>query len=407
MLHRQSDLSDDTMLTSTSSSISSSTTTDCTSFRSISLHAADEHIHKQQLPAAASLGIQDFRVLKLIGSGDIGKVYLCELRKDDERCRSYYAMKVMDRDVLELKKKTHRAEMEKETLKLLRHPFLPSVFAQFEAERFSCNVIDYCSGGDLHSLRHRQPNNRFSISSARFYAAEVLMALEYLHMLGIVYRDLKPENILVRSDGHIMLTDFDLCLRSTSTPTLQSPDDTTTTNTSRSRSQPSCLSNFRSRKVKALAGQRTFVAEPTSARSSSFVGTHEYVAPEVASGNPHGSPVDWWAFGIFLYEMMYGRTPFAGESNDITLRNIVNATLTFPKDADMSLAEVLARDLIGRLLNKDAARRLGSKNGAAEIKSHAFFKGLNFALIRSSRPPQIPGKVKSGRREAITAFDCF
>uniref|UniRef100_A0A7N0T3S1 non-specific serine/threonine protein kinase n=1 Tax=Kalanchoe fedtschenkoi TaxID=63787 RepID=A0A7N0T3S1_KALFE len=408
MLPEQGDyFSDEDMLTSTSSSISSSTAaTDCTSFRSISEEYLP-NMKKQERPP--QLGIQDFRVIKPIGAGDIGKVYLCQLRADEGR---YYAMKVTDRDVLELKKKTHRAEMEKRTLRLLDHPFLPKVVAQFDASRFSCNVIEYCSGGDLHSLRHRQPQNRFSLSSARFYAAEVLMALEYLHMLGIVYRDLKPENILVRSDGHIMLTDFDLCLLSSTTPTLQSPPTTTTKS---SISSPSCLPNLRSSKrIKTLVPQQqpTFVAEPTSARSSSFVGTHEYVAPEVASGRQHGNAVDWWAFGVFLYEMLYGRTPFAGESNDVTLRNIVKAPLTFPRGAEaVGSAEVRARDLIKGLLNKDAAKRLGSVKGAAEIKSHAFFKGLNFALIRSSRPPQIPVKElsreRSGRTEATAAFDFF
>uniref|UniRef100_A0A7N0U292 non-specific serine/threonine protein kinase n=1 Tax=Kalanchoe fedtschenkoi TaxID=63787 RepID=A0A7N0U292_KALFE len=400
---------EDNMFGSSSSSTSStSTTTGCASFRSISADNFSNHsnIKKQEEPQK-QLGIQDFRVIKPIGAGDIGKVYLCQLRADESCC---YAMKVMDREVLEVKKKTHRAEMEKRTLKLLDHPFLPKLVAQFEASRFSCNVIEYCTGGDLHSLRYRQPHHRFSLPSARFYAAEVLVALEYLHMLGIVYRDLKPENILVRSDGHIMLTDFDLCLLSSSTPTLQSPPTTAS-----SRSSPSCLPKFRcSKRIQTLAPQQqpTFVAEPTSARSSSFVGTHEYVAPEVASGRQHGNAVDWWAFGVFLYEMLYGHTPFAGESNDVTLRNIVKAPLTFPKRAEaVGSAEVRARDLIKGLLNKDAAKRLGSKKGAAEIKSHAFFRGLNFTLIRSSRSPQIPvkelGNARSGRREASITFDCF
>ncbi|XP_022683476.1 protein kinase PINOID-like [Setaria italica] len=104
----------------------------------------------------------------------------------------------------------------------LDHPFLPTMFADFNAGAdFSCVVMEFCPGGDLHSLYHRMPGRRFPLSSARFYAAEVLLALEYLHMMGIVYRDLKPENVLIRGDGHIMLTDFDLSLESTTSPALE------------------------------------------------------------------------------------------------------------------------------------------------------------------------------------------
>lgn len=242
----------------------------------------------------------------------------------------------------------------------------------------------------------------------RFYAAEVLVALEYLHLLGIIYRDLKPENVLVRSDGHIMLTDFDLSLCSdamaaveSSSPdfildpsSISSPAGGGVADSPRAMMTPfSCISNrlFRSKKIQTLSTNRMFVAEPVNARSCSFVGTHEYVAPEVASGRSHGNAVDWWALGIFMYEMIYGRTPFAGASNEITLRNIVKKPLAFPTDAPNSLSEYHARNLISGLLNKDPNRRLGSKRGAADVKTHPFFKSLNFALIRSVAPPAVPG----------------
>lgn len=361
---------------------------------------------------------RDFRLLRRIGAGDIGTVYLCTLRgtgsspADQDRESSlssscFYAMKVVDKEALALKKKVHRAEMERKILKMLDHPFLPTLYAEFEASHFSCIVMEYCSGGDLHSLRHKQPNKRFSPTSARFYAAEVLVALEYLHMLGIIYRDLKPENVLVRSDGHIMLSDFDLSLCSDAIPAVESPDSYSD---SRSLSTPSytrpqqtraltpfsCLSTrlFRSRKVQTLSPNRLFVAEPVAARSRSFVGTHEYVSPEVASGSSHGNAVDWWAFGIFLYELIYGRTPFAAPSNENTLRNIVKKPLAFPTPTPSSALEGHARDLISGFLNKDPERRLGSKRGAADVKKHPFFKGINLALVRSLTPPMIPGLIR-------------
>ena len=115
----------------------------------------------------AGLTIRDFRLLRRIGSGDIGTVYLCRLANVDEKC--YYAMKVVDKEALAMKKKVQRAEMEKKILKMLDHPFLPTLYAEFEASHFSCIVMEYCSGGDLHSLRHQQPQKRFSLSSARYF----------------------------------------------------------------------------------------------------------------------------------------------------------------------------------------------------------------------------------------------
>ena len=122
----------------------------------------------------AALGFRDFRLIRQIGSGDIGKVYLCHLRNggdedaDGGRDGGLYAMKVVDKDVLAVKKKIQRAEMERKILKMVDHPFLPTLYAEFEASHFSCVVMEYCSGGDLHSLRHKQPYKRFSLNSARY-----------------------------------------------------------------------------------------------------------------------------------------------------------------------------------------------------------------------------------------------
>ncbi|KAK9088489.1 hypothetical protein Scep_027571 [Stephania cephalantha] len=357
------------------------------------------------------LSFSDFKLIRQIGSGDIGTVYLCCLKEQDSNVNNtfnshLYAMKVVDKQALAVKKKMNRAETEKRILKMLDHPFLPTLYTDFEASHFSCVVMEFCSAGDLHSLRHKQPGKRFSISSARFYAAEVLVALEYLHMLGIVYRDLKPENILVRSDGHIMLSDFDLSLCSDAIPTVHSPDSspeirttaTATLSTTRCRKlKPSaaalaclCKRFFRSRKVRSTEAElRQFVAEPVTARSCSFVGTHEYVAPEVAAGKSHGNAVDWWALGIFIYELIYGYTPFSGKTNEATLQNILKKPLIFPAPVS-SGSEIYARSLISGLLAKDPESRLGAKRGAADVKTHPFFKGLNFALIRSAAPPGLP-----------------
>lgn len=250
----------------------------------------------------------------------------------------------------------------------------------------------------------------------RFYVAEVLLALEYLHMLGVVYRDLKPENILVREDGHIMLSDFDLSLRCAVNPMVvksSSPvEEPPPKKASSPCSEASCIEPFclhpswqvscftprllsvaaKSRKIKSdLAAQVSpmpqLVVEPTGARSNSFVGTHEYLAPEIIKGEGHGSSVDWWTFGIFLFELLYGRTPFKGSGNDETLSNVVSQSLRFPGYPVVSFH---ARDLIRGLLVKEPDNRLGAVKGAAEIKQHPFFEGLNWALIRCAVPPELP-----------------
>ncbi|XAR54188.1 Non-specific serine/threonine protein kinase [Bertholletia excelsa] len=359
------------------------------------------------------LGMSHFRLLKLLGSGDIGSVYLSEL--SGTRC--YFAMKVMDKASLAIRKKLPRAQTEREILQLLDHPFLPTLYSHFETDRFSCLVMEYCPGGDLHTLRQRQPGKHFSEYAARFYAAEVLLALEYLHMLGVVYRDLKPENVLVRDDGHIMLSDFDLSLRCAVSPTLIKTSFDSDPSKRGSGGvfcvQPACIEpssvciqpacflprifpKKKARKPRAEPGLPAsrlpeLVAEPTAARSMSFVGTHEYLAPEIIKGEGHGSAVDWWTFGIFLHELLYGKTPFKGSGNRATLFNVVGQQLRFPDSPPTSYA---ARDLIRGLLVKEPQHRLGVKRGATEIKQHPFFEGVNWALIRCSTPPEIPRPVE-------------
>ncbi|BFG21607.1 hypothetical protein CerSpe_078800 [Prunus speciosa] len=362
------------------------------------------------------LGMSHFRLLKRLGCGDIGSVYLSEL--SGTRC--YFAMKVMDKASLASRKKLTRAQTEREILQLLDHPFLPTLYTHFETDRFSCLVMEYCPGGDLHTLRQRQPGKHFSEYAARFYAAEVLLALEYLHMLGVVYRDLKPENVLVRDDGHIMLSDFDLSLRCTVSPTLiRTSFDSDPSKRGAGGAfcvQPACIEpssvciqpacfiprffpqkSKKNRKPRAEPGFATnalpeLVAEPTQARSMSFVGTHEYLAPEIIKGEGHGSAVDWWTFGIFLHELLYGKTPFKGSGNRATLFNVVGQQLKFPDSPATSYA---GRDLIRGLLVKEPQHRLGVKRGATEIKQHPFFEGVNWALIRCSTPPEVPRPMEA------------
>lgn len=206
------------------------------------------------------------------------------------------------------------------------------------------------------------------------------MALEYLHAKGIVYRDLKPENVLIREDGHVMLSDFDLCFKSNVTPTFENQ-----------------VNSVHKRRYHVMEVRAEFAAEPTTAFSRSCVGTHEYLAPELITGKGHGNGVDWWAFGVFIYELLYGNTPFKGSSKQSTIRNIAsNKGVRFDASAEgVGMGD--AMDLIERLLVKDPRRRLGCQKGATDIKQHSFFEGIKWPLIRTYRPPEVRALVRKGK----------
>ncbi|KAF5180531.1 kinase domain [Thalictrum thalictroides] len=345
-----------------------------------SIHAATN------LSPDGNLQLPHLKLLRHIGSGNLGRVFLCRIKDDINPQASNFALKVVDKDALTYKKLSH-VQMESEILSIVDHPFLPTLYAHLEVSHYTCLLIDYCSNGDLHALLRKQPGNRFKLNAVKFFASEVLVALEYLHALGVVYRDLKPENVLIREDGHIMLSDFDLCFKSDVVPTVKK---LASFNKNKTGLFPSFFNCFGSDTETEIT---EFVAEPINANSRSCVGTHEYLAPELVNGNGHGNGVDWWAFGVFIYELMYGRTPFKGESKEGTLRNIASNSkqIRFP-ESDMEEAGMAeAKDLISRLLVKDTGKRLGCARGATDIKGHPFFKGIKWPLIRTYRPPEVRG----------------
>nr|BAA95669.1 phototropin [Adiantum capillus-veneris] len=312
--------------------------------------------------------LKHFRPLRPLGYGDTGSVHLVELRGTGK----LFAMKAMEKNVMVKRNKVHRVCAEREILGMMDHPFLPTLYASFETQTHVCLITDFCAGGELFLLLERQPTKIFREETARFYTSEVVVALEYLHCQGVIYRDLKPENILLQQDGHVMLSDFDLSYLSSSNPRLVVPP--------RLHKKRSKRKNF---------PPPIFRAEPIGA-CNSFVGTEEYIAPEVITGSGHNSSVDWWALGILMYEMLYGRTPFRGKTRQKTFGNILHKDLVFPRRIPTSLA---ARQLINGLLQKDPENRLGSQGGANEIKGHPFFQGVNWTLIRCMRPPTFDAPV--------------
>jgi len=261
-----------------------------------------------------------------------------------------------------LKKLRVKRELtEREVLATADHPFIVTLYYSFQSKDKLVFIMQYCAGGEFYRLIQRQPHKCLTEDQVKFYSSEVLLALEYLHMKGFIYRDLKPENIVVHESGHIMLTDFDLSKAAISQPRVVN---------------------------KIYSGNSAVVAEPEIV-TNSFVGTEEYLAPEVIQGTGHNATVDWWTFGILMYEMLYGSTPFRGSTRHSTFSNINKTKIQFPQHKRGGISKE-CKDLLKTLLLRDPKKRLGSNGGAEDIKDHPFFKGVKWQLVRHQQPPIVP-----------------
>ncbi|KAI7848242.1 kinase-like domain-containing protein [Circinella umbellata] len=323
------------------------------------------------------VGPSSFTKVRMLGKGDVGKVYMVRQKGSDK----LYAMKVLCKREMIKRNKIKRALAEQEILSTANHPFIVTLYHSFQSQDYLYFVMEYCMGGEFFRALQLRPGKCLSEEGAKFYAAEVTAALEYLHLQGHIYRDLKPENILLHQSGHIMLTDFDLskgshppgkpCIVKSSSPFMPPSIDTR-----------SCVSNL---------------------RTNSFVGTEEYIAPEVIKGCGHTSTVDWWTLGILIFEMLYGITPFKGNNRNETFSRILHFEPSFSEQPTPYGTSVTnnCKSLIRKLLHKDENKRLGSRAGASDIKAHPFFKSINFALLRHCVPPIVPLLQKPNGIDAI------
>lgn len=364
------------------------------------------------------LNLDNLGVIKVLGKGAMGTVFLVHDISQDPSALSPFALKAVEKSIFPSDAADRRARWEGTVLSRLRHPFLPTLLGFSETSDILCYAVPYCPGGDLNVLRYSQSDHVFPPSVIRFYLAEIVLALEHLHSLGIAYRDLKPENILIQQSGHVTLTDFDLSTSLTpkknlefySEPEndhLQLPPQPITQSRKFRQFARFVLPN-RNKYISTRNGLRKVKSARVSPvsrrnrssfyeRSNSFVGTEEYVAPEIVRGEGHEFSVDWWAVGVLSYEMLYGTTPFKGKNKKETFRRILMMEPEFiGKKNELT-------DLIGKLLEKDPTRRLGYRRGASEIKDHGFFKGLRWDLLTEVvRPPFLPlrdvtEEVKKGR----------
>lgn len=305
------------------------------------------HSHKRHRP---KVGLDDFNFLAVLGRGNFGKVMLGRSYRTKQLC----AVKVLKKDMIIDNGEIASMHAEKEVFLVAnreQHPFLINLHCCFQTANRIYFVMEYVPGGDL--MWHVQKAT-FSQRRAKFYAAEVLLALKYLHENGIVYRDLKLDNIMLSVDGHIKIADYGLC----------KPD--------------------------MWYGKTT----------NTFCGTPEFMAPEILREQHYTRAVDWWAFGVLLYQMLLGKSPFRGEDED----EVFNAILTDEPLFPIQMASE-AVGLLESLLTKDPNVRLGSgPRDAEEIMEHAYFRNINFDDILNLRvpPPYIP-EVKA--EEDVSFFD--
>lgn len=285
------------------------------------------------------LSVNDFELVTVIGRGACGKVLLV-LKKDGADTGHLYAMKVLKKEWVMNKDLVTQTMAERRILQEANHPYIVQLKYAFQNQDKLYMVMEYYSGGSLRQVLRRR--GRFSIKRARFYLAEILLAIAHLHASNILYRDLKLENIVITADGNVACTDFGL--------SKEEMDD--------------------------------------NERTSSFVGTCEYLAPELIMKDGYGKAVDWWALGILAYEMIQGDSPFRHNVPTILFDKILKEE---PEFSDRFTPE--AQDLIMKLLTKDPARRLGcGPDGVEEIKQHPFFTEIDWdKLLRSEmevpRPP--------------------
>ncbi|XP_050826833.1 ribosomal protein S6 kinase alpha-3 isoform X3 [Serinus canaria] len=291
-----------------------------------------------------------FELLKVLGQGSFGKVFLVKKISGSD-ARQLYAMKVLKKATLKVRDRV-RTKMERDILVEVNHPFIVKLHYAFQTEGKLYLILDFLRGGDLFTRLSKEV--MFTEDDVKFYLAELALALDHLHSLGIIYRDLKPENILLDEEGHIKLTDFGLSKESID----------------------------------------------HEKKAYSFCGTVEYMAPEVVNRRGHTQSADWWSFGVLMFEMLTGTLPFQGKDRKETMTMILKAKLGMPQFLSLE-----AQSLLRMLFKRNPANRLGAgPDGVEEIKRHAFFSKIDWnKLYRREIHP--PFKPATGRPEDTFYFD--
>ena len=296
--------------------------------------------------------IREYESLKIIGRGAFGEVHVCREIKTGK----IYAVKKIKKDILLQKNQIIHIRSEQKFMSKVKSPWIVDLKASFQEDDYLYLVMEFCQGGDFMNLLIKK--DILSEDEARFYTAELILAVESIHKLDCIHRDIKPDNILIDKNGHIKLSDFGLA------------------KISENLGQSPILYNKKNKKNR-----------PTHQKNFSCVGTAYYVAPEVLKKTGYSEDIDWWSVGVIFFEMLVGYAPFCSEETKDVCYKVINwkKFLKIPDDIVLSRE---AEDLIAKMIN-NSNERLG-KNGVEEIKAHPFFKNVNWNNIRNTKAPFIP-----------------
>lgn len=330
--------------------------------------AATRNYNKQQddylRESRKQVTIADFEFIKVIGSGAFGIVRLCREKDTGE----VFAMKQMSKSEMVYKNQVQHVLAEKDALSSAKDSWVIGLHYTFQDDSYLYMVMDYLPGGDL--MTHLMRKDTFTEDETRFYIAELVEAVDYIHThLHYIHRDIKPDNIVFGSDGHIQLLDFGLCKYDPPVPSTIA-EDTVPDETELARKTPA----------------RRAPRHPRREALQSVVGTPDYMGPEVYRKAPYGKECDWWSVGIIMFEMLFGGPPFSDEHHDpsVTSLRVMQWRRHFHMAPDPNVGRE-ARDLLHGLIC-DPQDRLG----ADEIRAHPFFRGLDFKLLREMDPPIKP-----------------